>query len=114
VSVTGDWDPWIQFFVRGISASARDTTQRVNDLLGARQRHIEIAKAQGLRGAARDIVDLLIGYPIFTVTQLATMMSTSFPTANNAVAKLVHARILEEVGGNPRRFVARDMVKALW
>lgn len=113
LSATGRWDPWIMFFANGISASAKDTTRRVEQLLATRESYVDAARAHNLRGVARDIVDYLIGYPVETVPQLVRMTSASFPTVNNAVDRLVTMGVLESAGSNPRKFFAGAVLQAL-
>ena len=115
LSASGNWDPWIQFFATGIKDSALDTTRRIDELLDTRERYVEIVRLNNLRGVARDVVDLLIGFPIVTVPQLVKKTAATFPTVNSAIQKLVSLGILTPMGGkgNPRRFVATDVFRAV-
>jgi len=113
LSASGNWDPWVRFFATGIKDSAFDTTRRIDELLDTRERYVEVVRLNNLRGVARDIVDLLIGFPIITVPQLVKRTSATFPTVNSAIQKLVSLGILTPMGGTPRRFVAMDVFRAV-
>jgi Fic family protein len=65
-----------------------------------------------VRGAAIEIAELLIGYPVISVSIAAGMTGVTFETSNNAIAKLVEMEILEEITGRPvnRLFVCRPVM----
>ena len=96
VSATGDWSSWIAFFAEGIEASAIDTAKRIQSLLELQQSLHEQLREAGLRGAIRDIVDILIGRPYVTIPMLRDLTGLTYQAANNAVQKLLALEVIEQ------------------
>ena len=114
VSVSGDWDPWVQFFARGICASAEDTARRVERLSSVQKQYVDILQAENASGSIRDIVDRLIATPIVTVPRLSATLGKTRPAINTSVARLVDLQILRgPYGSYNRRFIAQDILDAI-
>lgn len=116
VSATGNWDGWIEFFSRGLAASAEDTRARVEDLLNLQQIFIETLQGRQLRsGLARDIVSKLIGFPSFTIPTMTKLVgNASAQGVTNAVRQLVDIGILEKQEHEYRhRYVATEVIDVL-
>jgi len=112
VSATGDWSSWVGFFAEGIEASAVDSAKRIQQLLELQQGLHEQLRVAGLRGAIRDIVDILIGRPYVTVPMLRDLTGLTYQAANNAVQKLVALGTLERVpSAGPKVFRAPQVVQ---
>jgi len=93
VSLTGDWEPWVGFFVRGVRASAIDTTRRIDRIFDLGEAWAEIAR--GLPGrAAPAVVDLLTERPIASAPDVAERLGLTPLTARNALNELVEAGVL--------------------
>ena len=114
VSISGDWDPWVQFFARGIGASAEDTARRVERLSSVQKQFVDKLQAENASGSIRDIVDRLIATPIVTVPRLSAALGKTRPAINTAVTRLVDMGILRgPYGTYNRRFVAQDILDAI-
>lgn len=116
VSATGDWDPWIQFFSRGLEQSAIDTIERVEALLNLQESYLERLRVDGARGGlARDIASGLIGYPSFTVPALSRRFPNATPQGiAAAVRRLVDLKILAKREGSYRHlYLAPEVLSAL-
>jgi len=100
VSITGDFNPWVQFFCQAVIEEAARTVRKIEDLLTAREEMRNELRAQKVRGVAVDIVDSLIGYPYITVPEAAELHGVTYPPANAAIARLVEMGILSETTGN--------------
>jgi Fic family protein len=107
LSRTGDWSPWVQFFAEGIEAAAVDTARRIDLLLDTQERYREQIRAAGLRGAIRDIADLLIGTPFVTISSLADAVGTTYQATSTAVGRLEGLKILSEVTGRSQNRIYR-------
>ncbi len=106
--MTGDFNPWVEFFCDAVVAQADNAVVKIEDLLAARQEMLEQLRLARVRGVAIDIVDSLIGYPYITVSQAAALHGVTYPPANHAIRKLVSMGILAEATGQSygRIFVA--------
>jgi Fic family protein len=99
VSITGDYDAWIQFFARAVKAQAEDALNRVDQIIQIREEMLTSLKAQGAHGVVLDIVDDLISYPVITPTQAAALHNVTYPPANRAIQRLVDIGYLQEMTG---------------
>ncbi|WP_197376455.1 Fic family protein [Mycolicibacterium baixiangningiae] len=115
VSQTGEWDSWIRFFSRGVEASAIDTATRVNLMLDAQRRYVQLLQDSGYRGGvARDIVEALVDTPIVRVPALARRFGKTPQGIDTAMKKLAALKIVDgPYGGYGRYFVARDIYHAI-
>jgi Fic family protein len=107
LSETGEWSPWVEFFAEGIEAAAIDTARRIDALLDAQARFHDTVKDAGLRGAIRDIVDVLIGNPYVTISTLADAVGKTYQATSNAVMRLVDLGILVESTGRSQNRIFR-------
>ncbi len=108
LSATGDWDPWVTFFLIALRVQAEVASRRTVALLRLRDEFLEIAKNQRIRGVGVEIAGGLIGYPVITATFAANIYGVTYPAANTAIARLEAAGILREVTGKSygRLFIA--------
>jgi len=107
MSCTGDWNPLIEFFCRGIAEQA--------------QRHIRVAdelcnwlsdvqhKIADKRWTGRivDVVDDLVEWPVITAPRIQQTCGISPPSAHDILNRLVELGVLEEDSSKrPKIFVA--------
>lgn len=109
-SRTGDLDPWIKFFLRGVavqSADAENRTVRLVELQAAMRNELlgEKVSTTVVRAA-----EALFSTPYVSVTWLAETLGVTFPTAQSAINTLVRRGDLTETTGRKRNrfyFAAR-------
>lgn len=113
LSATGDWNEWIEFFARGIEASAVDTARRIERVLDLRDDYHRRMALANVRGVARDIADLMVASPYATLTKITAETGKPYQTTKNAVERLIELGILEDVPAQRQRIVrAREVVEA--
>jgi len=78
----GHWEPWLAFFLRGVSVTARVATQTARDIVALRDAH---RSAVARNAKALVLLDALYRQPVVSVGRVAQTLSCTFPTA----AKLV-------------------------
>jgi Fic family protein len=111
LSETGDWDQWVAFFAEGVRDQAASTADKVSRLLAYQEATIRTARDQGLRGLVLDLVESLIGRPVFSISTVAELHAVTRQAASAAVGRLVDLKILRETtGGNYARLFAADEV----
>jgi len=116
VSTEGDWDAWIQFFSRGLRASALDTERSLIDLLTVQADLKSRVRAAGLRAdKAMVLVDYALAQPIFTVRQVQRHLDVTYARANGLVGQLVAAGVLRQYNEAvyDREFTAPDVLGVL-
>jgi Fic family protein len=111
---TGDWEAWLRFFLRGVSEVSQQATETSRKILALRETHRELI-SNGLGGAAGNghkTLDYLFRHPIVSVKEIQDLIGTTYPSANNLVARLQDRGVLTEVTGQRRhrRFMYADYI----
>ncbi|RAV10633.1 Fic family protein [Mycolicibacterium sp. GF69] len=111
VSLTGVWDPWVQFICAAIQAEAIEVIGRVNRLHDIRERFKTVLADAGAKGVSLRIAEDLIGYPMITAQFASDVYGVSYPAANSAIQRLIQVGILRQRSeGNYSRIFACDAV----
>lgn len=115
LSQTGVYDPWVRFIAAALRERADAATSQVERLLRFEQSMKELARSYPFRGVAAVIAQDLIGRPFVTPSAAARLYGVTYPAANNAVARLVEAKVLREVTGRRygRVFIAPEVLAIL-
>ncbi len=94
ISQAGEWQPWIQFFLRAVHQESNEAVLHTRAILELRNQYREKMEQAGASAQALKIVDDLFITPAVTVTGVAKRLRASYPTAELLVRKLVRAGIL--------------------
>ncbi len=101
---SGDWEGWLEFFLRGVaevSAQATDTARRI--LLLREEHRSSIAEGLGrAAGNGHRILQHLYEHPIVSARQVQDLIGTTFAAANQIVHRLAAIGILHEITGHAR------------
>ena len=95
IRLSGDWEGWIKFFLRGVfqvSQAASDTARKILEL---RERYRQTVKDQPL-------LDYLFEQPLVSIPMVQRRLGCTFPTATKYVERLVGAGLLRETTGFQR------------
>lgn len=100
----GQWEPWLKFFLRGISQTARAATRTATDIVAMREAH----RAALIKSPkALKLLDSLFKQPLVSPKQIAEIVGCTHPTAVR-IAKDLEARgWLQEVTGFDRNRLYR-------
>ena len=103
VRLHGAWETWLEFFLKGVSGSAKQAigaTNLINDLFDH-----DLAKINNL-GRARfscvKIFEYLKKLPQVTTPLIAKQLNMTTPTARSSLNHMVAYGILEEISGKKR------------
>lgn len=99
VSESGRYDEWLQFFFSAVCAQAEDAVKRIDDLMAVRSEFLDNLRADRAKGVVMEIVEDLIGYPVITPSQAASLHQVTYPPAAKAIERLVRLGILKEITG---------------
>jgi len=95
----GHWEPWLAFFLRGVSVTARVATQTARDIVAMREVH----RAAVIKNAkALVLLDALYRQPTVSVNNVAQILSCTFPTAAKLVRDFAARGWLRELTGYER------------
>lgn len=100
----GAWEEWLEFFLRGVSEVSQQATETARRVLDLRENdRKKITESLG-RGAANGhrVLEHLYEHPILSVTEVEQLTGTTYPAANELVARLVELDILQEITGQAR------------
>lgn len=115
VSQRGEWEDWLQFFLRGISEQARDGLFRMERLQEIRTRYQPFVEAD--RNAVRmsKVMDFLFSRPILSIKQAAKGLDIPVKTAGAYLSRLEKAGIVREITGFSRNRVyqADDILQVI-
>lgn len=100
----GDWEGWLQFFLRGLAEVSAEATATARQILLMREAH-RTAITEHLGRAAGNghrVLEMLYNKPIVAVADVASLNGTSFAAANTLIARFEQLGILTEVTGFAR------------
>lgn len=110
----GTWEDWLIFFLRGIREVSVQATETARQIITLREKHrILITDTLGrAAGNGHRVLEKLYTVPIVTVQEVQNLIGTSYPAANDLVARLERLNILLEVTGQTRnrRFMYNEYV----
>lgn len=120
-SCTGDFRPWIEFFLLATQLSAVEMSKRIYQLKEKENEFTEAIRGRGeivLRA-----IRFLFSSPYFFTSMLQTALSCSAPSARDAVITLEQCKIIEKLGAPlrgsrqrgrpPAVYVCRDILQIM-
>jgi len=113
VSEEGAWQPWLEFFIRGIGKQAKHAFDRTGELRDLRR---EYEREYGHEKTATDRLAMrLFQKPYVDTATVADMLAVSDQTARNAISELEASGVLEETTGKQRyrEYKATDIFEIL-
>lgn len=113
VSRTGDWDPWVAFFARGLHEQCQSHVAVAQHLVTWVADLRQQLHDRHWTGTIAHLVEALIDWPIVSNTLLRDKFDVTPVTAQGAIDRLVELGVLEELtGGNYARvYGAREIMK---
>ena len=100
----GDWEGWLQFFLRGVvevSGEAAETARRIL-LLREKHRSAITAHLGRAAGSGHKVLETLYKRPIVSVHDVQKITGTTYASANTLVSRLETQGVLSEITGNAR------------
>ncbi|MEJ7813335.1 MAG: Fic family protein [Gemmatimonadaceae bacterium] len=115
VSLRGEWEAWVAFFLEGVATQAIDAATRARRLADLRESFVERATAEGGSAALVQLVDEVISRPIITISRAAKVTGLTYQGALFNVKRLVSTGILTKTPGTsrPQTYVAREVIALL-
>lgn len=100
----GEWEAWLEFFVNGVAIVSREATETARRILELRERHRAIITEHLGRAAGNGhrVLERLFEQPIVSVQDVQKLTGTTYPAANQLVARMNEHKILHEITGQVR------------
>jgi Fic family protein len=97
----GDFEGWLEFFLRGVAETAADARDRARRIVLLREEHRTniIEHLQGSAAKAFRLLDLLFRRPYFSIPSAAQDLDVTYPTASKLVTVMEGLGIVREVTG---------------
>ena len=115
VSLRGQWEPWIQFFLMAVATVADDAMLRVDKLLAVREDYQERVSSLRTAGVAFRLIDSLFEQPYTTGRRVQGILESSHQSARSHIGRLVDAGILTQVErrGSTQLYVAQGILDVI-
>lgn len=115
VSRSGAWEEWIEFFLRGTAASARNGIKRANALLALHKKYMEQVQSVRSSGLLAKLINSLFASPATTIPHAVKELGISYNAAKNNIQKLVDLRILtpEIEDERPQWFFGLEIISTM-
>jgi Fic family protein len=111
----GDWEAWLEFFLTGVTEVAGQAAETARQILKLREEHRKAITEHLGRSAGNGhkVLEYLYQHPLISVNDAQNLIETTYPAANDLVARMVDLGILEEITGQARnrRFAYRSYIK---
>jgi Fic family protein len=101
----GNWEGWLEFFLRGVAETAEEATTKAGAIVQLREH--DRAAVQDLGAHAIQFLDYLYERPVINVAAAQGVLGVSWPTANKLVQQFAGRGILQEMTGLRRNRVFR-------
>ncbi len=102
IRISGSWEEWIAFFLRGVLEVATEAHATARKILELQQRHREHLGRERSGANLVRAFELLFEHPILTPRLLERKLSVTYATANTIVSRLVTLKVLKEQTGFKR------------
>ena len=105
----GAWEPWLKFFLQGVTEVANEAAETAKKIVQMREQHRNTLIRELGRGAANGLMLLesLYRRPIFSVSNVADLLGMSSQAANSLTDRFVTLGLVAEITGNKRNRVFR-------
>ena len=114
VSVTGDWQTWIAYFLDGVVEQARDALHRARRLRDLHDSLKDVLQNSGESANALKLLDTLFERPFMTAPTAARFLGLSPAGVRRILDKFVSMEIVEYHSDTwPRLFIMRDLLDIL-
>lgn len=104
-STGGDLEPWLNFFLDGVTLQSKDAEDRTVRLVDFQQQTRDELMQAGATMTTMRLAEGLLAQPYITARNVERRLGVTFPTAQKAISSLVERGVLEETTGQSRNRV---------
>ena len=115
ISQQSKWKEWLMFFLHAITVTADEAIENIQRLLTLQKKYKQTLKKQRVSGSAVLLIDYLLGNPFITIPKAADYLGITYPSAKNAVQRLIDVQILDEISNKYKSkiFVCKEIAEAI-
>ncbi|HKQ44972.1 MAG TPA: Fic family protein [Rhizomicrobium sp.] len=115
VSRSGAWEEWIEFFLRGVAASAKNGINRANALIALHKKYMGRIQSARSSGLLAKLTNSLFTVPATTIPYAMKETKISYNAAKNNIQKLVELGIIvPEMGDDrPQWFFGTEIIATM-
>lgn len=115
VSLRGDWEGWLSYFLEGVRSQALDASRRAQQLAALRDELVARVSKTRSSSSLVPLIDALVSNPVTTVPRAAKVTGLSYQGAQHNINKLVKLGMLTRFTRKqrPQPYVARDVLALL-
>ncbi len=115
VSLTGDWEPWLTYFLHGVAEQSEDVIDRARKLFALRESYRNALHSPRSSALPLKLVDFLFEQPAITISTARHLLDVTSRAARQNLAKLETAGIVHEFTKRSRNqvFVATEILELL-
>ncbi|HXP02163.1 MAG TPA: Fic/DOC family N-terminal domain-containing protein [Luteibacter sp.] len=97
IQLRNRWEPWVEFLCRAVVDACDASLSIALDMNAIASKWLDMLGDLRVDAASRKIPRLLLGHPVTSINEMASLLDTSFQTASTAIDQLVARGILNEV-----------------
>jgi len=116
VSKYGDWQGWIEFFLRGVVNQAKDAISDAKKIIELHEEYrYRLETTKKIPESSYRLIEEIFVSPVLSITGLSKKWNMPFNSVKTGVLRLVKIGILREATGRKRNklYVASDLIKLL-
>lgn len=114
VSATGQWEPWLRFFLDGVAEQAQDALLRSRRIRQLQEQYRDLLQQKRASGNALRLLDELFASPVITVPVASRTLGVTPAGARLILERLAEAGIVEVLPDRwPRFYVARELLATI-
>jgi len=114
VSATGEWEPWLAFFLKGVAEEAWDALQRSRKVRKLQEEYRNLLQQKNESANAFRLLDSLFANPYITAPRAVTTLKITHAGAQGLLRRLVKEGVLREVPRSwPQLYVADELLQVI-
>lgn len=114
VSVTGDWERWLSYFLDGVYRESRDVLERIRRVRSLQEEWRELLLNRGEPSSGLRLLEDLFVHPVTTAPRVSQLLEISDPGARRVLDRLIDAGIVSRIGSSrPSLYVAQRLIEEI-
>lgn len=114
VSVTGNWERWLSYFLDGVYQESRDVLERIRRVRSLQEEWRALLLNRGESANGLRLLEDLFVHPITTVSLVSRFLEISDPGARRVLNRLIDAGIVNRLEDfRPNLYVAQRLIQEI-